>query len=218
MDVKNAFNSPSRNDLAQAVYGLATLKPFQRFFHAEYSTESELLYYGNNGRLTGVIPSTAGVRQGSTLSTIYFCAFLQPVLETLAAEFPDVDISAYVDDMNLASEDPDQLTHAFLRLKELFEEKSLVIASKKCTWFGGTRNLQMPARLMDLEGRKRKSSNQNSGCLYWRRLIRERTSDRFTAKAQRHVPKTKTNGHKQYFLQIASKMRQRSSELPSTSP
>ena len=33
----------------------------------------------------------------------------------------------------------------------LFEEKSLVIASKKCTWFGVTRNLQMPARLMDLE-------------------------------------------------------------------
>ena len=28
IDVKNAFNAPSRNDLARAVYGLATLRPF----------------------------------------------------------------------------------------------------------------------------------------------------------------------------------------------
>ena len=48
IDVKNAFNSPSRNDLARAIYGLATLKPFHRFFHAEYSSESELLYYGTH--------------------------------------------------------------------------------------------------------------------------------------------------------------------------
>ena len=106
IDLKNAFNSPSRENIAKHIFGLSTLRPFQRFFHAEYAEPSELLFYGTttNG-LAGIVKSTNGVRQGSTLSTIYFCAFLQPILETLAGEFPEVNVHAYVDDVNLVLND-----------------------------------------------------------------------------------------------------------------
>ena len=149
IDVKNAFNAPSRNDLARAVYGLATLRPFQRFFHAEYAAPSELLYYGHEGKHVGTILSTNGVRQGSTLSTVYFCALLQPVLETLAAKYPKVKINAYVDDITLASHNPEELTDAFLYLRELLTHQSLFVASHKCIWFGGKRKKRMPHVLRD---------------------------------------------------------------------
>ena len=147
VDVKNAFNSPSRPALAKAVYGLATLKPFQRFFHAEYATASELLYYGNQGHHVGTIPSTNGVRQGSTLSSVYFCALLQPILETLSAEHPDITINAYVDDVTIASKNPERLASAFSRLKTLLEEQNLIVAPKKCVWFGGLEEEPLPQEL-----------------------------------------------------------------------
>ena len=149
VDIKNAFNAPSRSDLAKGIYGLATLKPFQRFFHAEYSAASELLYYGHNGKHVGTILSTNGVRQGSTLSSVYFCAFLQPVLETLASKYPEIKISAYVDDITLASHNPKELTEAFLDLRELLAEQNLVVANQKYIWFGGIRKESMPLELRD---------------------------------------------------------------------
>ena len=104
IDLKNAFNSPSRDDIARSVFAFHTLKPFHKFFHAEYAEPSEMLFYGSDDdQLFGTVSSTAGVRQGSSLSTLYFCSFLQPLLETLAQEFPELRIYAYIDDVNFAS-------------------------------------------------------------------------------------------------------------------
>ena len=44
--------------------------------------------YIQKKKKVGTIPSTNGVRQGSTLSSVYFCALLQPILETLSAVGP----------------------------------------------------------------------------------------------------------------------------------
>ena len=64
LDVKNAFNVPTRDDIAKAMFAFHTMKPFQRLFHTEYSESSELLFYGSSGNLHGMVNSTAGVRQG----------------------------------------------------------------------------------------------------------------------------------------------------------
>ena len=103
VDMQNAFNSPSREEIAKCVFAFATLKPFQRFFAAEYSNASELLFYGSDGSLTDIIMSSAGVRQGSALASLYFCVFCQPILETLASEFPGIEINAYIDDITLVT-------------------------------------------------------------------------------------------------------------------
>ena len=84
LDMKNAFNSPSRDEIAKAIFAFSALRPFQRLFVAEYGAASELLFYGKNGELFSTVESSAGVRQGSPLSTLYFCSFLQPILETIA--------------------------------------------------------------------------------------------------------------------------------------
>ena len=101
IDMKNAFNSPSRDDVAKAVFAFHALRPFQRLFAAEYGVPSELLYYGSDGQLFKILKSSAGDRQGSPLSSILFCAFLQPILETLHDEFPGIRIFAFIDDINL---------------------------------------------------------------------------------------------------------------------
>ena len=100
IDLRNAFNAPSRDEIAKAVFGFATLRPFHRLFGAEYAEPTELLFYGSRGQLSGVVHSESGVRQGSPMSTLLFCSFLQPILETLIQEFPMLKIHAYIDDIN----------------------------------------------------------------------------------------------------------------------
>ena len=95
IDLANAFNSPTHGDMAKTVFGMCTLSPFRRFFHTEYAEPSELLYYGKDGELVDTILSSTGVRQGSPLSTLYFCTFMQPILETIAAQFPQIKVFAY---------------------------------------------------------------------------------------------------------------------------
>ena len=149
IDLQNAFNSPSRDDIARAVFGQCTLRPFQRLFYAEYGTPSELLYYGRDGELFDVLSSSAGVRQGSPLSTILFCAFLQPVLETIKAEYPQMHVYAFIDDRNFASKDTVLLTSAFARLKELLQQRLIELSPTKCLWLEGTNHICIPNELRE---------------------------------------------------------------------
>ena len=136
VDVKNAFNSPSRMDIAKHVLAFSALRPFQRFFEVEYSGASELLYYGSEGKLVGTVLSTSGLRQGSPLASMYYCAFFQPMLETLSMEFPEVEFHAFIDDVTMSSLKSAQIEKAFQRLQELMVQYSLTLATKKCIWFG----------------------------------------------------------------------------------
>ena len=103
-----------------------------------------MLYYGHGGKLEGIVSSTAGVRQGSPLATLYFCAFLQPILETLSMEFPTIEISAFIDDITLVSTDPDQLEKAFIRLQALMSERQLNFSLQKCVWFEDKHDMRYP--------------------------------------------------------------------------
>ena len=144
VDMRNAFNTPSRTEMAKSVFAFATLKPFQRFFTAEYSEPSDLLYFGSDGNLASIIPSSAGVRQGSALASLYFCVFCQPILETLAMEFPGVEINAYIDDITLVSRDPNELETVFFRLRDLLKQKRVSLAETKCVWFQGMSGNSIP--------------------------------------------------------------------------
>ena len=138
------FNTPSRTEMAKSVFAFATLKPFQRFFTAEYSEPSDLLYFGSDGNLASIIPSSAGVRQGSALASLYFCVFCQPILETLAMEFPGVEINAYIDDITLVSRDPNELETVFFRLRDLLKQKRVSLAETKYVWFQGMSGNSIP--------------------------------------------------------------------------
>ena len=79
---------------------------------------------------------------------------MQPILENLAEEFPGVEICAYIDDINLVSDDPQLLTKAFTRLQSLLQDCSLIVSTNKCMWFGGTGNIPMPQELSSAEVKK----------------------------------------------------------------
>ena len=147
IDLKNAFNSPRRDEMARSLLSYATLRPFQRLFFAEYSSKSELLYYGKDGKLCGIVESACGVRQGSPLSTLIFCAFLQSVLATISLEFPDIKICAYIDDINLVSNDAGMLSKAFFRIWDLLDERNVQLSNDKCIWFQGTRGTEIPEEI-----------------------------------------------------------------------
>ena len=147
IDLCNAFNSPYRDHIADSLYSYATLRPFQRLFHAQYSKPSELLFYGKDGTLHGTVSSSRGVRQGSPLSSFLFCTFMQPMLATLALEYPTLKIFAYIDDINLVSDDADLLTKAFYRLWDLLGERDVQLANRKCVWFGGREGREIPETL-----------------------------------------------------------------------
>ena len=151
VDLRNAFNSPSRDEIAKALFAFASLRPFQRLFAAEYCNPSELLYYGRNGELKAILKSSAGVRQGSPLSSMLFCTFMQPILATIAQEFPTLKIYAFIDDINFAATDPGMLESAYQRLKELMISKMIDMAPQKCVWLAGHQRLALPKSL-ELEG------------------------------------------------------------------
>ena len=134
-------------DIAKAMFAFHKMKPFQRLFHTEYSESSELIFYGSSGNLHGMVNSTAGVRQSSSLSTLYFCTFFQPLLETMAHEFPELYIYAYIDDVNFASKDPALISTAFQRFKVLLQEKRIELSCQKCVWFTGKNDIAIPGSL-----------------------------------------------------------------------
>ena len=149
LDFRNAFNVPSRDEIAKAVFGFATMKPFQRVFAAQYKEASELLFYGHTGTLYCVLESNAGVRQGSPLSTVFFCCFLQPMLETIAQEFPNVKVLAYVDDVSLTSPSGKEVEAAYHRLQTLLLTKGIQLNNEKCIWFEGKSDAPIPSTLKE---------------------------------------------------------------------
>ena len=149
IDLRNAFNSPARDEIARAVFGFHGLRPFQRLFNAEYSSPSELLYYGSNGNLGATLKSSAGVRQGSPLSTIMFCAFMQPILEIVASEFPALRLYAYIDDISFASKDSELIANAYNRLRVLLTAKLVELSPTKCVWFEGIERIPIPHVLQE---------------------------------------------------------------------
>ena len=101
IDAKNAFNTPDRDAIRKALLKADVFAPFRALFDLEYGAHSDLLY-GED-----VIASERGVRQGSTLGPLFFCAAMHPLLQDLATRFPGVRVRAYMDDVTLTGSLPD---------------------------------------------------------------------------------------------------------------
>ena len=145
MDFKNAYNTPHRTAIAQALLQQPSIfKPFMRMFHLEYGKPSDLLFFANNS-LHSVIESSCGVRQGSALSSLYFCALLQGPLKEVASLYPEVKIRAYQDDVTMSSTNSTSLAAAFLHLRESTQDLNLEINFNKCEWFKSSKTQEFDA-------------------------------------------------------------------------
>ncbi|KAL0208357.1 hypothetical protein P9112_010944 [Eukaryota sp. TZLM1-RC] len=93
LDFKNAFNAVKRSSILPL---LQTHFPeAESFFYNFYGSQSTLVYEEFN------LISSSGVKQGDPLGPFFFCLAIHPIMCELKQEFPDVHITAYMDDISI---------------------------------------------------------------------------------------------------------------------
>ena len=137
-------------------------------------------------QLHAVIKSTSGVRQGSALSSLYFCALLQDALVEVAKLFPDVKIRAYMDDVTMSSKNQSCLEAAFLHLRELSADLALKINFTKSEWFNkeiDNATNELPSTLRSLGVAQREDVIKILGAYIGEH---NKVSDRLVGKLEKH--------------------------------
>ncbi len=74
------------------------------------------------------IDGVEGIPQGYAFSDIFLKIAMQPIDEAMRAEFPNVSYYRYVDDIQLSSDNEDELTRAFDSLKIKLNENGLSLS------------------------------------------------------------------------------------------
>ena len=100
IDSVNAYNSTSRKSFLEPLFADTRFEVLWGITTLTYGKPSYVYLYEAN-KLVCSIPSVTGVRQGSVLGPILFSLALQPLLVEMAALHPNLDIIAYIDDVNL---------------------------------------------------------------------------------------------------------------------
>ena|GEM_PF-2823942 len=130
-DAKNAFNSPERLAIARLVGSTPELAGFRALFDVEYGGHSDVRWRIGDRRVT--IESQRGTRQGSALGGVFFCVVLQPVLNEVMEQYPDVMVKAYMDDVTLVGK-PARVAAAFQLYERLCRDIGLEMNRDKCEW------------------------------------------------------------------------------------
>lgn len=111
VDMRNAFNTRSRPEIAQALYARRELDTLWRYFHSLYSTTGALLLH-NDGNLFDSIDSTEGCRQGCVMGSLLFSLSMQQAymrLQHMVSHISGLDpcerearVFAFIDDLTLS--------------------------------------------------------------------------------------------------------------------
>ena len=100
-DLSDAYGKISRAQLAQAVYSKQEAAPLHKIVSFCYKEPTYQLSYDKMGNLAFTSMSQEGVRQGGVSSSILFAIGLQEIIKQVKAAFPNVKITAIMDDVNL---------------------------------------------------------------------------------------------------------------------
>ena len=129
-DVKNAFNSVSRDQIMEQVS--LSFPDIHNHVIQMYGKPSSLVFMRDTSPV--IIASEEGVHQGDPLGPVTFATAIHSVLTNVQNSHPSVRVLAYLDDVFLLGEAEDVLA-AFCDLKKSFLAINLVIADKKCEIF-----------------------------------------------------------------------------------
>ena len=98
-DISNDFNCMLRKAIAEGLAGMPPeLQWLRRSFHSFYA-EDVTLYFTRNGD-THEVKSSIGNMQGDPAGGVWFNAGIQRAFNQLRAEFPEVFLAKYFDDVN----------------------------------------------------------------------------------------------------------------------
>lgn len=142
LDAHNAFNSPFRQAMHKAIlhYGLLGLLGI---FKTTYSKVAKMFVVGSKGE--HCIFSKRGSRQGESSASFLFAATIQPGIDNIRDNHPNVDPAAYLDDITLLCEDVPSAVAALLDLAAFFESIGMKFNYKKC-------EIVMPGLVADEDG------------------------------------------------------------------
>ncbi|KAL0210729.1 hypothetical protein P9112_009027 [Eukaryota sp. TZLM1-RC] len=127
LDFENAFNAFKRSSILPL---LQTHFPeAESFFYNFYGSQSTLVYEKFN------LISSSGVKQGDPLGPFFFCLVIHPLMCELKQEFPDVHITAYMDDISII--DPiDPLRTIAEIVQQRYYQIGLSLNISKCLLIG----------------------------------------------------------------------------------
>jgi hypothetical protein len=126
IDITNAFNTCNRADMLTKLYATPELKTLYRIADFAYSTPSQLLLQGCDGK---TIQSTNGVRQGDPLACLLFCLYMRDIYDAVSKQ-AKVTLYAYIDDLHVVGT-PNEVMKAFTALQSLLPAASLTCNTAK---------------------------------------------------------------------------------------
>jgi hypothetical protein len=98
-DARNAFNSWCRSQLWDPLYkNFSSIYTFVKLVYGEAAD----IIFSEDGAGTEKILNSVGSRQGCSLGSFLYCLAIHPLLQILQAEFPDLLVLAYCDDIHIA--------------------------------------------------------------------------------------------------------------------
>jgi hypothetical protein len=124
IDFANAFNTPSRQAMWEAVRQVPQLRGI---FATAYRHHADLYIAGSEATLE----SQRGARQGTVCGPVAFALTLQQVLNAVGA-VPGVDVLAFLDDVSLLCDDPSCAEEAIRVLVEAAAALGMVVKMSKC--------------------------------------------------------------------------------------
>ncbi len=123
LDLKNAFNSVSRDAIYKGVKDLVP-ELIQTFIN-QYGTKSELIV--NDEVLCS---SSTGVKQGDPLSGIFFCLGIQNILKKVGTSNPNIKVIAFFDDLYILGSKV-EAERAYGQLTNELEKVDLLVNHQK---------------------------------------------------------------------------------------
>lgn len=96
LDCKNAFNTPSREAILQAILK-SKLAGLLGIFKTSYGNSSKMFVVGSKATL--IVESKSGCRQGTTGGSVFFSITIQPALDLIRDHHEGTDALAYLDDI-----------------------------------------------------------------------------------------------------------------------
>lgn len=130
IDATNAYNTIDRRAIVTAALENEHLwRPCLGLLKMMMENCPEMIVYEQELLWTTIFSKT-GVKQGSVLGPLFFAIATEKILREVAANFPELKFTAYLDDVLITGESETQLRRAFAEVKRKFGEVGMAVNAK----------------------------------------------------------------------------------------